>query len=110
MTQDLGIQFHGADEQSGDVFVVETRASADMILQSHKHDHGHLSVLVSGRAEVTINGKAEIMTGYSMVVIPPNTIHEVRAITDIIWLCLWSNSVAPKDQAHDSLKLVGNYR
>jgi hypothetical protein len=37
-----------------------------MVLESHKHEHSHLSVLVSGTADVTVDGKTERMTGYRL--------------------------------------------
>ena len=109
MTDDLGLSFHGGDPESGDVFVVETKARQGMTLQSHKHRHGHLSVLVSGVADVTIDGVTERMTGYRLVTIPDNTMHVVTAITDVIWLCLWAGDLVSHDEAQESLKLVGNY-
>lgn len=100
------IQFHGGDAASGGVFVVETVAPSGYLLESHKHAHAHMSVLVSGVAEVTIDGVTELLSGYTMVKIPANTVHKVQAVTDIIWLCLWADSVAPKEQAVESLNLV----
>jgi quercetin dioxygenase-like cupin family protein len=102
----MEIQFHGGDADSGDVFVVETIAPAGHLLESHQHEHSHLSVLVSGTADVTVDGKTERMTGYRMVSIPANTVHKVQAVTDIVWLCLWADALAPKKQAIDSLGLV----
>jgi len=103
----VGISFHGGDEDSGDVFVVETRAKAGMVLESHQHEHGHLSVLVSGTADVTIDGKKTRMMGYCMVSVPKHTKHKVEAVTDVIWLCLSSaDDLLTKQQAHESLKLL----
>lgn len=103
---DVGIQFHGGDEESGNVFVVETKANPGHVLESHKHEHSHLSVLVSGTADVTVDGVTTRKTGYCTVNIPANTVHKVEAVTEIVWLCLWAADVAPKDQAIDSLKLI----
>lgn len=102
----MDIQFHGGDEQSGHVFVVETVAEAGYSLHSHQHQHAHLSVLVSGTADVTVDGKTERMTGYRMVSIPANTAHQVDAVTNIVWLCLWAGDIAPRALAEESLKLV----
>lgn len=102
----MDIRFHGGDADSGDVFVVETIAPAGMVLESHQHSHSHLSVLVSGTADVTVDGKTERMSGYRLVSIPANTVHQVRAVTAIVWLCLWADAIAPKDQALESLRLV----
>jgi quercetin dioxygenase-like cupin family protein len=103
----LGIQFFGGDEDDGRVFVVETKAKAGMILESHVHRHAHTSVLVSGVADVTIDGVKERHTGYKLLKVPADTAHEVRAVTDVIWLCLWAGDLAPRDDAADSLRLVG---
>jgi quercetin dioxygenase-like cupin family protein len=105
----MNIEFHGGDEQSGNVFAVETRAEAGYMLESHVHEHSHMSVLVSGTADVTIDGKTERMTGYRLLTIPANTKHSVQAVTDVIWLCLWADDLAPKCQAQESLKLVPNH-
>lgn len=102
----MDIEFHGGDAQSGHVFAVQTRAEAGYLLESHVHEHSHMSVLVSGTADVTIDGKTERLTGYQLLTIPANTKHSVQAITDVIWLCLWSDAIAPKQQAAESLKLV----
>lgn len=56
-------------------------------------------MLVSGRARLTIDGQARELDGYQIVTVPANTQHKVEAITDIVWLCLWADEVAPRDQA-----------
>lgn len=105
----MNIQFHGGDTASGNVFAVETKAPAGYLLESHKHEHGHMSVLVSGTADVTIDGVTERLTGYQLVTIPADTQHKVQAVTDIIWLCLWADNLAPRQLAEDSLSLIPAY-
>jgi quercetin dioxygenase-like cupin family protein len=100
----VDIQFHDGGDEG--VFIVETTAPAGKVLVSHRHDHAHMSVLVSGTADVTIDGRTERMTGYRMVSIPANTQHKVAAVTNVIWLCLWADHLAPKEKAVASLKLV----
>ena len=100
----MSITFHGGGDES--VFVVETITKAGTMLQSHQHAHSHLSVLASGTADVTVDGKTERITGYKMISIPANTNHKVVAVTDIIWLCLWADDIAPRELAENSLKLV----
>lgn len=101
----MDIKFHGG-EFDGDIFIVETNAEAGYLLESHKHEHSHRSVLVSGTAEVTIDGVASVMTGPKIVNIPADTVHKVQAVTDIVWLCIWAGDKAPIEQAKESLKLV----
>lgn len=100
------IRFVGGDAEHGEVFVVETYAPAGYELESHKHKHAHTSVLVSGTADVTVAGVTRRLTGYQLVTIPADTHHEVKAVTDIVWLCLWAGDLAPRQEAEDSLKLI----
>lgn len=102
----MDIKFHGGDDESGNVFAVETIAEAGYYLESHKHSHSHMSVLVSGDAEVTVDGVTKKYSGYNIIMIPKNTVHSVLALTNIVWLCLWSDEIAPKELAKESLKLV----
>lgn len=101
----MNLQFFGGDAESGNVFVVETKADAGYLLESHVHEHAHTSVLVSGVADVTIDGKTERIEGYRLLTIPAKTFHRVVAVTDIVWLCLWSGDLAPREQAEQSLRL-----
>lgn len=106
MSEEIGITFHGDDDETG-VFLVQTVAKAGMLLESHVHDHGHLSYLVSGQAEVTIDGKTQFLTGPIPIIVPKNTTHKVQAKTDIVWLCITnSDDLLMKQQAYESLKLI----
>lgn len=100
------VRFHGGDEESGNVFAVETIFPAGLALGSHKHPHGHLSVLAKGTAIVTIGGESSEITGPCVVTVPPNLEHQVFAVTDIVWYCLWAADLAPMDDAVKSLKIV----
>ena len=82
----MDIQFFGGDEDSGKVFVVETKVDAGYMIESHKHYHAHTSVLVSGTADVTVDGVTKRMSGYKLVFIPKDTVHTIVAVTDVIWL------------------------
>ena len=93
-------------EENGNVFVVETKAESGAKLTSHKHSHSHLSVLVSGVAEVDIDGKKTVYSGYNIITVPKDCVHEVKAITDIVWLCIWDSDLAPREEAENALMLV----
>ena len=105
----MDLQFFGGDEESGKVFVVETKIDAGFIIGSHKHRHAHTSILVSGTADVTIDGVTSRMTGYKLVTIPKDTEHNVLAITDVIWLCLWADDQVSNEEAKEALELVKNF-
>jgi len=102
----MDIQFFGGDKDSGDVFVVETKIDAGYFIDSHKHKHAHLSILVSGIANVTINEVTTRMTGYKLITIPKDSVHTVAAVTDVIWLCLWANDQVSSEEAKEALELV----
>ena len=104
----MEIKFHGGDEASGEVFIVETDADAGYMLGSHIHKHAHTSILVHGIADVTIDGVTRRYMGYNVLQIPAGTVHEVSAVTDIKWLCIWNCNLAPREEAIDSLKLLPN--
>jgi len=105
----MDIQFFGGDEDSGKVFVVETKVDGGYMIESHKHHHAHTSVLVSGTADVTINGVTERMTGYKIVTIPKDTTHTIVAVTDVIWLCLWADDQVCNEEAKQALELVKSF-
>ena len=102
----MQIRYLGGDKQDGDVFVVETIAEGGLVLESHKHEHAHTSILVSGKARVTIDGVARELEGYQIITVPANTMHKVESITPIVWLCLWAGNLAPREQAEQSLKVA----
>ena len=101
------ISYRGGDEASGKVFVVETKAPAGWELASPRHRHAHTSVLVSGIADVTVEGVTTRLEGYNLVTVPADTVHSVAAVTPIIWLCLWAADMAPREEVEESLKLSG---
>ena len=104
----IDVKFYGGDADSGNLFAIETRAAGGQLLESHVHAHGHLSVLVSGIADVTIAGETKRLKGYQVVTVPANTAHKVVAVTDMVWLCLWADDLVNKQQAEDWLKIANN--
>lgn len=100
------IRFIGGDEDDGDVFIVETTLDRGHKLGSHVHRHPHMSVLVSGTAIVTVDGESRELSGYNVIRIPANTTHEIEALTSVIWLCIWADHLAPREEAFKSLALV----
>lgn len=91
------MKFHGGD--NGEPFIIEYSVEDGFLLESHKHEHPHLSFLVSGTATVTIEGKTEIKHGPCAVSVPANTQHEVIAITPIVWLCIWAGEHAESQKS-----------
>lgn len=94
--------FHEAAE----VFAVETRAPAGWLLGQHAHEHDHLSFLASGTCELTVDGAAELIEGPAMLTLKAGKAHAVRALTPIVWLCLWGSGFGMQAEARESLKLL----
>lgn len=85
---DLSIKHHFGDDE----YIKETHIQAGTELEQHKHKHSHLSVLVSGKALVTVEGVTTEHNGYCTLLIHANKSHKVQAITDCIWLCVWGGT------------------
>ena len=51
----------------------------------HEHSHSNDEVwnVIDGRLEITIGGETEITGPGGVAVIPPNTAHSVKALTDV---------------------------
>jgi quercetin dioxygenase-like cupin family protein len=50
----------------------------------HEHSHANEEVwnVIEGQLEVTIDGKAQVAGPGFVAIVPPNTLHSVRAISD----------------------------
>ena len=104
------VTFHGGDDECGGVFVVETVLKAGDDLHSHQHKHGHVSVLVHGCVDVTVDGKTDRYFGYNTIVIPPGSTHGIHALTDALWLCLWSMDRVDMEDAEASKEELNSGR
>lgn len=74
----------------GEAYILEHKIKQGRILGQHKHAHDHLSYLASGTVEVTIGDEVKDYTGPCCIFVPKNTMHMVAALTDAVWLCVWS--------------------
>lgn len=87
-------------------YMKETLIPAGVALEQHIHPHDHLSVLVSGKAIVSVEGKSTEHEGYTPFVIEAGKMHGVQALTDVVWLCI--HGTTDKDPATvDSTILKG---
>lgn len=102
-----GIAFYGGDDESGEVFMVETKLKRGQYVGQHAHKHAHLSYLVSGEAMVTVEGISTYHVGPKAITIAAEKQHSVAAVTDIVWLCLWADHLAPKQEAFEAIELFG---
>lgn len=55
---------------------------ADARLPEHSHSHEQVAHVISGKYELTVDGRTEVLGPGMPVTIPPNVIHSGLAITD----------------------------
>jgi quercetin dioxygenase-like cupin family protein len=75
---------------SGKEYVKETFIPVGTELAQHAHEHPHLSYLVKGRVMLTIDGASQQVDAPRCILLEKGKVHGVRAMTDAIWLCIWS--------------------
>ena len=56
---------------------------AGTILPSHQHFHAQVSIVTKGTIALTIDGVTTEMQKGMVALIPPNTVHSAKAITDV---------------------------
>ena len=93
-------------QEAAGVFMVQTVAPAGMRMGKHVHDKDHLSYLAAGTAKVYIDGTPHMMAGPCHVLVGAGKEHEIEAVTDIVWLCLWGSDEGMQELAKESLKLI----
>jgi unsaturated pyranuronate lyase len=60
------------------------------LLQEHSHPHEQVAIVQTGSFELTINGSTDVYSKGKIAIIPPNTIHSGRAITECSILDIFS--------------------
>jgi quercetin dioxygenase-like cupin family protein len=96
---DLSIVHHFGDNE----YIKETHIPAGTELEQHKHKHSHLSVLVKGKASVTVDGVTSTYDGYHTMLIGAHKSHKVTALTDCTWLCVWGTTEKDVSKIDDGL-------
>lgn len=82
--EDLAILHHFA---SG-ICIKETKFKAGEWGEKHAHNYDHLSVLASGKVELTIdNVSVGVLESPYILTVKADKVHQVKALTDATWLC-----------------------
>ncbi len=74
--------FHGKFVHGDNVTTVFWRIEAGAELPEHAHPHEQVSVLTSGKFEMTLDGETRQLEEGTVAVIPSNVPHSGVAITD----------------------------
>lgn len=68
---------------------------AGRFLGQHAHAIGHHSTLLLGRAILrTHDGVERVLEAPATVFLPANVVHEVEAVTEVLWACTWPDAEA----------------
>jgi quercetin dioxygenase-like cupin family protein len=87
----------------GGVYAKQVSIPAGVALAQHAHFYEHLSFLVSGVAEVVAGDVVRVYTGPTALVMPANVHHAVKAVTDVVWLCIHATDVTDLDAIDSTL-------
>jgi quercetin dioxygenase-like cupin family protein len=91
----------------GGVYAKETAIPAGVVLQQHRHQHDHLSLLASGTAVVEVEGRRRTLQGPACIVIEAGKTHSVTAITDVTWYCVHATDCTNPEQVDHQLIAQG---
>lgn len=82
---------------AGGVYAREQTLSAGEEVVKHVHHYDHLSYLVSGQATLEVGDELHVLHGPCMLEVKAGKAHRIQALTDVVWLCIHSESVADPD-------------
>jgi quercetin dioxygenase-like cupin family protein len=82
----------------GGVYAKETHIPAGLILVQHKHAHDHLSYLVKGVVEVSVDGIPRTVAAPACLTIEAVKHHGVKALVDSIWLCIHASDCTDEQE------------
>lgn len=73
----LGAFLHGEN-----MTVTNWSVEAGAEFPEHTHPHEQISIVVEGEFELTLDGETDVLTPGRIAVIPPETLHSGRAVTE----------------------------
>ena len=80
--RDLFPGFHGHFIHTEKMTLIHWNIDRGALLPEHSHPHEQVVNMLSGRFELTIDGKTRRLHEKMVAVIPSNAVHSGRAITD----------------------------
>lgn len=80
---DMDIKHHFG----GGIYIKETRFKAGEWGEKHTHSFDHLSILVAGKVQLTIDNVGVEIEGPKILTVKADKVHQVLALTDATWLC-----------------------
>jgi len=87
----------------GDLYMKEIRFEAGSMIVQHQHTFEHLSYLVSGEVELSVDGHVSRHCAPMCFTIAANKHHGVKALTDCVWLCCHATTHTDPESVDDVL-------
>ena len=91
----------------GGLYAKETHIPAGEVVCQHIHPFDHLSALMSGTADVECEGVVTRHHAPELMTIEAGKTHSVRAITDVIWLCLHATDETDPERVDAAILKTG---
>lgn len=96
---EVGIEHHFV----GGLYAKEVRIPAGIKLVGHKHTFDHLSALMQGCVVLEVDGRRTLHDAPLLITIAAGRVHEVTAITDVVWACLHATNETNPDSIDGTL-------
>lgn len=87
----------------GGAYVKQTEIPQGASLAQHVHEHDHLSYLVRGEVVLMVDRVAQLVRAPSCILLAAGKAHEVHAVTDATWLCIWATDCTDAERVDDVL-------
>ena len=91
----------------GGIYIKEMRIPRGFVMVSHRHTFDHISRLDIGEVFITIDGVETFFRAPAYIKIKAGEEHMLRAVSDVVWLCIHATSVVDADAVEPSLIGVG---
>jgi quercetin dioxygenase-like cupin family protein len=72
----------------GAVYAKQVHIKAGKVLVGHEHTYDHMSILASGKVEVTVDGETTLYVGPFAIGIAAYKKHIISAISNSLWYCV----------------------
>ena len=87
----------------GGVYAKETRIPVGYLAVQHAHKFDHLSILASGKVQLTVDGQTTTHEAPACLTIAAGKTHSVLALTDVVWYCIHATDCTDERAVDDVL-------
>jgi quercetin dioxygenase-like cupin family protein len=70
---------------------------------THKHKFNHMSIVASGKVQVTVDGETKKYIGPAQIEIKKDQVHTVYALEETVWFCIHATDVVDVDEIDHEL-------